>query len=202
MLRSNKYLALGIAGSPRPNGNSTSLLKSYLEGTESEGFETKIVFLNHLKYRGCQACDRCVQGKDCSLKDDLCEIFPLLQKAKIWAMASPVYYDGVSGQLKAFFDRLRFTTYDPYKLKGPRRGIVIVTYVDATCQFYEETATRIANYFSYNKRGDFGEVRVIAQSNLGPRNAWKKRPDLQEKLKEAGKQQAAELNKLLEIVVS
>ena len=123
----NNHYAIGIAGSPRRQGNSTSLLKAYLSGASEAGFETKIIYLDSLAYHGCFACDRCVKGKMCGIKDDLCEIFPLLQKADIWAMASPIYYDGVSGRLKTFFDRLPFTTHDPFKLKGIRRGIMKVT---------------------------------------------------------------------------
>lgn len=196
MQNKNNFLAIGIAGSPRRRGNSTSLLKAYLSGAAVVGFETQIINLSKLSYQGCIACDRCVKGKMCKIEDDLCEIFPLLQKADIWAMASPIYYDGVSGQMKTFFDRLRFTTYDPNKLKGPRRGIVLVTYEDNRSDFYFETATHLANYFTWNNRGDFGKVKVIAESNLGPKDAWKERPDLQVKLKEIGLEQAKELIKL------
>jgi multimeric flavodoxin WrbA len=196
MSSGNKFFAVGIAGSPRHKGNSTSLLKSYLSGAAEVGFKTKIIYLDKLSYKGCIACDRCVKGKNCKIEDDLSKVFPLLQRADIWAMASPIYYDGVSGQLKTFFDRLRFTTYDPYKLKGPRRGIMIVTYEDNKTEFYLETATRLAKYLTWNNRGDFGKVKVIAESNLGPRDAWKQRPDLQVKLKKIGEEQAKELKEL------
>lgn len=192
----NSYLAIGIAGSPRRQGNSTSLLKAYLNGASQVGFEIKIVYLDDLNYGGCKGCDRCVKGRDCAVKDDLNLVFPLLRRADIWAMASPIYYDGVSGQLKTFFDRLRFTTHDPFKLEGPRRGIVIVTYEDNPREFYGEIATHFADYFNWKNRGDFGKVRVIAESNLGPVDAWKKRPNLQTKLKEIGIEQATELKKL------
>jgi multimeric flavodoxin WrbA len=131
------------------------------------------------------------------VKDDLNSVFPLLQKANIWALASPIYYDGVSGQLKTFFDRLRFTTFNPHKLKGPHRGIVIVTYEDDKREEYLKTASSLASYFSWNDRGDFGKVRVVAEPNLGPRDAWKKRPELLTKLRKLGIKQARELKSLL-----
>jgi len=193
MSNGKSHSAVGIAGSPRRNGNSTSLLKAYLKGASFAGFETQTIYLNRLTYRGCQACDRCVEGKVCGIKDDLSEIFPLLRQADIWAMASPIYYDGVSGQLKTFFDRLRFTTYDPFKLEGFRRGIVIVTYEDEKSDFYQETAARLAKYFSWHNRGDFGKVEVVAEPNLGPRDAWKKRPDLLSKLELIGRKHVLEL---------
>jgi multimeric flavodoxin WrbA len=189
-------LAVGIAGSPRKRGNSSALLRAYLEGVSSEGFRTEFIYLNKMLFRGCQACDRCVKGKICSVKDDLNTVFPVLMKAQIWALASPIYYDSVSGQLKMFFDRLRFTTFDPHKLKGPRRGILIVTYEDDKKKAYFETASQLANYFTWNDRGDFGKVKVLAESNLGPRDAWKTRPDLLKRLKKVGREQARELKKV------
>jgi multimeric flavodoxin WrbA len=192
-----QLLAMGIAGSPRKRGNSTTLLRAFLEGTKEAGFRTRVIHLNDLTYRGCQACDRCVRGLDCKLNDDLNSVFPYMLEAKIWAMASPIYYDNFSGQLKTFFDRLRFTTHDPYKLEGPRRGIVIVSYEDDKRDEYRETARTLAKYFNWNNRGDFGRVKVVAESNLGPRDAWKNRPELLEKLKKTGFDQAQELKSLL-----
>jgi multimeric flavodoxin WrbA len=193
LTKNKKPLAVGISSSGRRNGNSSTLLKAYLKGVREGGFRTKIVYLHNLLYLGCQGCDRCVKGKECSLDDDLNDIFPLMKEAKIWALASPIYYDGISGQLKTFFDRLRFTTYAPHKLEGPRKGIIIVTYEDKPRKAYHDTASHLAKYFDWNERGDFGKVKVIAEGNLGPRRAWKSRPDLLEKMQRTGLQQASEL---------
>lgn len=193
MTKANKPLAVGIAGSPRRRGNSTTLLNAYLEGAASVGFETELVYLNGLTYKGCQACDRCVKGSDCLLDDDLTPVLPMLERAQIWALASPIYYDGVSGQLKMFYDRLRYTTYAPRKLEGPRRGIVIVTYEDDHCDDYTKVAGALAKYLNWHDRGDFGEVEIVAESNLGPKHAWKERLDLLDKLQREGVARAREL---------
>jgi multimeric flavodoxin WrbA len=134
-----------------------------------------------------------VKGRPCLVEDDLNEVFPLLDRAAIWAMASPIYYDGVSGQLKMFYDRLRFTTFDPHKLEGPRRGIVIVTYEDDANDDYFRTASALAKYLNWHDRGDFGDVKVVAESNLGPKHAWKSRPDLLDRLRKDGIDQAQEI---------
>jgi multimeric flavodoxin WrbA len=86
MTEQHSRLAVGIAGSPRRRGNSTSLLNAYLKGVASVGFATELVYLNGLTYRGCQACDRCVRGRPCLVEDDLNAVFPLLERASIWAM--------------------------------------------------------------------------------------------------------------------
>jgi len=192
----NAKLAVGIAGSPRRRGNSTSLLNAYLAGAESVGFDTELVYLNGLTYKGCQACDRCVNGHSCLIEDDLTEILPRLENAAIWAMASPIYYDGVSGQLKMFYDRLRYTTFEPKKLEGKRRCIVIVTYEDDETDDYRKVAGALAKYLNWNGRGDFGDVKVVAESNLGPKHAWKERSDLLDKLRGYGLEHAKELEEV------
>ncbi|MFC2163846.1 flavodoxin family protein [Acidobacteriota bacterium] len=192
-MNSKKPLAVGVASSGRRRGNSTTLLRSYLEGAKEAGFRTKIIYLNNLLFRGCQACDRCVNGKACNLKDDLDDLFPIMKEAKIWAMASPIYYDGISGQLKAFFDRLRFTTFDPHKLEGPRKGIIIVSYADKPTKAYRDIVSHLAKYFNWNSRGDFGKVEVVAEGNLDAWDDWKKKPDLLVKMKKIGLKQATQL---------
>lgn len=192
MTNDDRMLAVGIAGSPRRKGNSTALLQAYLDGASSEGFDTELVYLNGLHYRGCQGCDRCVKSLDCGLKDDLNSVFPVLRRAHIWALASPIYYDGVSGQLKTFFDRLRFMTFDPHKLGGLRRAVVMVTYEDKRRKDYLETATVLANYLKWRGRGDFGRVKVVAEPNLEAHDDWKKRPALLNKMRRLGIRQAIE----------
>jgi len=196
-MNDKKPLAVGVASSGRRQGNSTTLLKSYLTGAKEAGFKTRIVYLNNLLFRGCQACDRCVRGQACTLQDDLNGVFPIMREARIWALATPVYYDGVSGQLKTFFDRLRFMTFAPHKLEGPRKGIIIVTYEDKPRKAYTEMASHLAKYFNWNNRGDFGKIEVVAEANLGPWDAWKKRPDLLIKTKKIGLKQATELKRKL-----
>ena len=116
----NRLLAVGVEGSPRRTGNSTALLNAYLEGVASVGFDTESIYLNGLTYKGCQACDRCVRGESCKLDDDLNHVFPILKNARIWAMASPIYYDGVSGQLKTFFGCLEASTRSDRKAESYR----------------------------------------------------------------------------------
>jgi len=134
-----------------------------------------------------------MNGRSCLVDDDLNEIFPLIERAAIWALASPIYYDGVSGQLKTFYDRMRFTTFDPHKLEGPRRGIVIVTYEDDENEDYSKAAGALAKYLNWRNRGDFGEVKVVAEPNLGPKDALKSRPEILERLKQGGIDQAREI---------
>jgi hypothetical protein len=58
-------------------------------------------------------------------------------------------------------------------------------------------ASHLAKYFNWNNRGDFGKIEVVAEANLGPWDAWKKRPDLLAKMKKIGLKQATDLQRKL-----
>ena len=137
---------IGIAGSPRRRGNSTTLLQRVLQGAEEKGAESQIVLLNDLTFRGCQACDGCMRTGECAVEDELTPYYPKLREADIWVFASPIYFDAFSGQAKLFFDRCRCFSMEQGKLEGKRSAAVIATYEDRPRKDYHEVAQRFANY--------------------------------------------------------
>ena len=187
---------LGIAGSPRRNGNSTTLLRSMLKGAEAKDAHTDIIHLNDLTYRGCQACEKCAPGGKCILKDALTPVFSAIKLADILVLASPIYYDGFSGQMKLFLDRCRqlhkLDGKQEKRLTGKRRAAIIVTYEDKPREAYFNTAKAEAGYLNW--MGDFGEIKIVSEGKLWEADAALKRPDLLEKNEELGKQLVEELN--------
>ena len=187
--------ALGIAGSPRRNGNSTTLLRAALEGAANEGAETALIRLNDLTFRGCQGCDSCAPGGECILRDSLAPVTQAMKLADVIILASPVYFDGVTGQMKLFFDRCRSLMYDDGertgRLAGKRRAAIIVTYEDKEREDYSRAAKVLAGYLSW--MGEFGEVTVMAEARLGPADAARGRPELVERAKGLGARLVREL---------
>jgi multimeric flavodoxin WrbA len=186
---------IGIAGSPRSNGNSTTLLRSVLKGAESVGARTGVVHLNDLMYKGCQACKKCCPGGRCIVKDPLVPLFTALKLAHIWVLASPIYFDGFSGQMKLFLDRCHQFFHKDGKeepqLVGKRRAAIIVTYEDEQSEYYLEAAKAQAGYFG--RMGDFSEVKIIAEGKLKEAGAASNRPDLLKITEELGGQLVKEL---------
>ncbi len=182
---------IGIAGSARKKGNSTTLMRTILKGVGLAGEDRKEVYLNGLVFKGCQGCERCTSNGKCILNDDLTPILDELKKAEGWVLASPIYYDSITGQMKTFFDRCRTFTKDPKtqklkpQLKGKRKGIVIVTYADTPRKDYYHEAEKLANYLGW--MGDFGKVEIISEGKLGPRDAAGNRPDLLARAEKLGK---------------
>ncbi len=181
---------IGIAGSPRKNGNSTTLLRSALKGARLSGAETKEVYLNGLVFKGCQGCRKCSPKGKCILNDDLTPILADLRKAEGWLLASPIYFDSVSGQMKAFFDRCHTFIVDPKsqdlkpQLEGKRKGIVILSYEDTPRKEYLGEAQKLTKYLGW--MGDFVKVEIFSEANLGSTDAAKKKPDLLAKVEKTG----------------
>jgi len=186
---------IGLAGSPRRKGNSTTLLKAVIAGAESAGAQARVVHLNDLTFHGCQACGRCAADDACKIDDDLAPVLADLHQARIWVLAAPIYFDGVSGQMKSFFDRCYHLTYREGQiapqLKGTRAAAVIVTYEDKPRDDYYDVAKRLAGYLKW--MGDFEPVEILSEGNLGPADAAGRRPELLARAGEMGRRLVEQL---------
>ena len=112
---------LVLNGSPRPTGNTKGMVKAFQEGAESAGHQVDVVDVCRLKIGGCLACEYChTRGRgECAQKDDMQQIYSLLKETEMLVLASPIYYHGISGQLKCVIDRFYSAAYPskPPKLK-------------------------------------------------------------------------------------
>ncbi|MBO8183288.1 MAG: flavodoxin family protein [Archaeoglobus sp.] len=99
-------MILGICGSPRKKATEF-VLRRALSMLEEKGYETEFFSVRKKEITFCQHCDYCLKHKECRIKDDMYELYPLLREAKGIVMATPVYNSGVSAQLKAIMDRTR-----------------------------------------------------------------------------------------------
>jgi len=121
---------LGILGSPRRGGNSEILLRAFLEGAAGAGAEVEEIILRDLKISPCLEIYHCFKDGTCPIKDDMREIYDKLLEADVVALASPVFFYGVSAQSKAMIDRTQALWARRYLLKkdspgGSRQGVLL-----------------------------------------------------------------------------
>ena len=74
---------------------------------EKRGFQTEFFTVRGKKIGFCQHCDYCLKNNECTVKDDMYKLYPLLRDAKGIIIATPVYNGGISAQIKAVMDRCR-----------------------------------------------------------------------------------------------
>jgi len=101
---------IGISGSPKKKDSTTLFaLEKAMEQCKEAGLETEIIDLSEYRFNGCIDCSLCKTKIDCSQNDDYKEhIMPLLNDENIkgFIFASPVYFGGVTAQMKALMDRM------------------------------------------------------------------------------------------------
>ena len=113
-------------GSPRPKGNTKQMIQAFCEGLETAGHEYGVYDVCKMNIHGCLACEYChTKGNgQCVQKDDMQYVYHELQEAEMLVIASPIYYHGLSGQLKCTIDRFYAAAYPnkPAKLKKVAMG--------------------------------------------------------------------------------
>ena len=104
---------LVLNGSPRPKGNTAQMIAAFKAGAEAAGHHVDVVDVCRKNIRGCLACEYCHtkgEGK-CVQKDDMQEVYDLLKEAELLVIGSPIYYHGLSGQIKCVIDRFYSAAY-------------------------------------------------------------------------------------------
>ncbi|MDO4271291.1 MAG: NAD(P)H-dependent oxidoreductase [Eubacteriales bacterium] len=142
-----------LNGSPRPNGNTKELIKRFTAGAEAAGHEAACFDLQKMDIHGCLGC--CKGGKDqaspCVQKDDMDRIYPFYRAADVVVLASPMYYWGISGQLKCAFDRLFAVAELTPDYENPKKECALLMAAEGGTEsnfapvraFYEGLAARL-----------------------------------------------------------
>lgn len=105
-----------LNGSPRPSGNTASFVKAFAEGASEAGHKVDAFNVARMRITGCMACESCHKEKSrcCVIRDEMQEIYPVLDSADMIVLASPIYYHSFSGQLQCAINRI-------YALDKPER---------------------------------------------------------------------------------
>lgn len=112
-----------LKGSPRHNGNSNSLADEFIRGAKENGHEIFEFDCTRHKVGGCLGCDKCGMRNPCVQRDDFDLLRPELIDADVIVFATPIYYFGVSGQLKNVIDRF----YSAHDVMGHKKTYFFAT---------------------------------------------------------------------------
>ncbi len=99
-------MILGISGSPRKKATE-HILGVALKMLEEKGYETQLFPMRGKNISPCRHCDYCLKNKECIVKDDMYQLYPLIREAEGFVLATPVYNGSMSAQLKIAIDRTR-----------------------------------------------------------------------------------------------
>lgn len=99
-----------LMGSPNPKGSTSILAESFKKGAEEGGHTVEQIDVCRLNVNPCTGCVACGYEGDCVQNDDNERIRKALLGCDMVVFATPLYYYGMSAQLKAVVDR--FCSYN------------------------------------------------------------------------------------------
>ncbi len=114
-----------LIGSPRRNGNTALLAESFAKGAR-DGNTVELLRAADYCINPCLGCNACYlnEGHACAQRDDMALIYQKLMRTDTLVIASPVYFYGVSAQLKALVDRLHTPLRNEFHIK--QLGLILV----------------------------------------------------------------------------
>ena len=97
---------LVISTSLRPGSNSELLARQFAQGAQEAGHTVEMISLAGRDIRFCKGCLACQTTGRCVICDDADTIVQeKMLHADVLAFATPIYYYGMSGQMKTLLDR-------------------------------------------------------------------------------------------------
>ena len=122
-----------VYGSPRRQGNSSTLLKHAVSGARDAGANVTEIVLRDLKMSPCLEIYGCKESGRCVIKDDYGDIEELLQRIDGLMLASPIFFYTVSAHTKILMDRCNSLWVKKYWIEKkpfgqthyPRKGLFI-----------------------------------------------------------------------------
>lgn len=94
-----------LMGSPSRNGSTAILCGEFVRGAEEAGHICEIIDVCHGNIHPCTGCVACGYEGPCVQKDDMEVIRKKLLQSDMVVFATPLYYYGMSAQLKTVVDR-------------------------------------------------------------------------------------------------
>ena len=149
-----------INSSPHSEEQSTSryLAKKFVEGAKSAGHEIFIFDAANEETHPCRGCDRCGMDGDCIFNDAIqTKLMPQMLEADLLVLVTPLYYFGMSAQLKIIVDRFYSRTT---KLSG-KKSIMMATAwntADWTMEALKNHYETLVRYMSWE---DVGQVWAV-----------------------------------------
>ena len=159
---------IGINGSPRPKGNSATLLDEALRGAAENGAEVERIDIYKLNFKGCCSCFSCKRkgpfyGKGCAMSDDLTPVLKSLVAADGWVFASPIYNGHMSSGLSALLERLYFPYHNYDAVEAFKQGMlektipsVLIYTMNGNKEFMDKFGLEHSCKYDAMKMGVFG----------------------------------------------
>ena len=162
----NSMKIVVINSSPHSETQSTSryLAQRFIEGAKSAGHEIFTFDAANEETHPCKGCDTCGMNGPCIFKDAIeTKLMPQMLEADLLVLVTPLYYFGMSAQLKIIVDRFYSRTT---KLSGKKSMIMATAWnsADWTMEALKNHYETLVRYMSWTDVGQVWAVGCGARS--------------------------------------
>lgn len=149
---------LVLNGSPRLNGNTRTALNEIVAGFKANvpDADVDLIDVAEQSLSGCTNCNACKSnGGICITPDDSADIIQKIYDADLVVFGTPVYFWGITAQLKMVIDKL-FSKDDQIRQQAPPKkkiGLVTIGEADLADREYgliAEQFTCICDYLGWD----------------------------------------------------
>lgn len=156
---------LVLNGSPRKNGNTYNLAAAFKQGAEKNN-DVELISVCDYNINPCKGCNCCFtsEGNNCVLNDDIKIIYDKMKEAEVVVVASPVYFYGISAQLKAVTDRFHTPMRNSFNTK--KLGLILVGAAKIP-ELFDSVITQYELVLKFFKLDDIGKVLISGVKDIG-----------------------------------
>ena len=159
-----------ITGSPHRKGTSALLADEFIRGAKESGHKVFRFDAAFETLHPCLGCGRCGSTGRCVHQDSMETLLPHLKEADVVVFVTPLYYFGMSAQLKMVIDRFYAVNSD--LMGSSKKSILLATAYDDqdwTFKALEGHYQTVVAYLGWNNIG------VLLAGGCGDRRAAKAR---------------------------
>ena len=147
-----------LMGSPNKNGSTSLLAEEFTRGAREAGHNVERINAAHADVHPCTGCIHCGYEGPCVQKDGVDAIRAKILSADMIVFATPLYYYGMSAQLKALLDR--FCAFNSSIQKKRMRSALISVAWNSDDWTFEALMAHYQTLTRYLNLTDMGTVLV------------------------------------------
>ena len=146
------------------------LAEHFIRGAQEKGHQLEVFDAGHRQIHPCLGCDACGMDGICCQKDDMAQLKQLILDGDMVVFVTPLYYFGMSAQLKAVIDRF-YSFNGRLTSKGVKTALIAAAWDsnDWTMKDLEAHYDTLCRYLSFDSKGKIlgtgcGTVSITARS--------------------------------------
>lgn len=147
---------MALQGSPNIDGSTAILVEEFARGAREAGHAVERVDVARLDVRPCTGCVACGYEGPCVQRDGMGAVRSSLLAADMVVLATPLYYYGMSAQLKTVVDR--FCSFNASLTARHLKSALLAVAWNADDWTFEALAAHYRTLVRYLQMDDCGMV--------------------------------------------